>query len=106
MATVDLIFYERLAKDADGTYISAGEEPAFEKDQVTIGALAHSSTFPKRARFVLILFGADCHAWIATQNTNVTTAFPLYKSGAAHFRGIRLAPNGVAQNLRISCLQG
>ena len=104
MATVDLIFYERAAKDADGRYIPAPEEPALDKDQVTIGTLAHSSAFPDKARFVLILTGADAHWWVATQNTTVDATFPLYKSGSAHFRGIRQNPNGVSQSLRLSCL--
>ena len=85
MATLYIREYAKLAKDADGNTIEAGEEPAIADQTVTFTTSAQSAAFNRSTRFVLLKADADAHILFGANPTATTSQFRLEADVAMFF---------------------
>lgn len=104
MATLFITEYERLARDANGNSVLAGEEPAVTTQTVSYTTSTQSAALNKRTRFVFLQTdGTKAHIVFAN-NPTATSSSPPLPSTAGYFYGVNYGE--VQGTLKIAAYDG
>lgn len=89
MATLNLVEYSELAKDAGGNIVMVGIEPAVTTQNVTFSTTTQSSTLNASTRFVYLSSDTNCRVVFGTNPTATTSTGVRLVANTGMFIGLK-----------------
>ncbi len=99
MATLNIVYYDKMAKDISGNTVLAGQEPNKGGEVVTYTTSTQSAAFPETAHILRLIADSDAYIAFGADPTATSTSPLRLEANVAEYLGI---PDG---NKRVSGLK-